>query len=129
MKLVQCPTLELGMIGLFRAYWGQKGRGEAPYAINLPLMSSHHVPGTTRLTKYETENALESDIIKYATICSESSIVFPVVRVTVKEEKFSRHFHDPVIFTGPHPQSHPEILSWVCFTIQEKKKTASCSEI
>ena len=49
MKLGQCPTLELGMIGLFRACWGQKGRGEAPYAINLPLMRSYYVPGTTRL--------------------------------------------------------------------------------
>ena len=53
MKLVQCPTLELGTIGLFRAYWGQKGRGEAPYTINLPLMSSHHVPGTTRLQDHK----------------------------------------------------------------------------
>ena len=51
MKLVQCPTLELGTIGLFRAYWGQKGRGEAPYAINLtfneltPCARYHQAPG------------------------------------------------------------------------------------
>ena len=72
--------------------------------------------------KYETEYALESDIIKYATICSDSYLVFPVVRVTVKEEKFSRHFHDPVIFTGPHPQSHPEILSWSVLPSRKKRR-------
>lgn len=53
MKLGQCPTLELGTIGLFRACWSQKGRGEAPYAINLPLMSSYYVPGTTRLQDHK----------------------------------------------------------------------------
>lgn len=35
------------------ACWGQRGRGEAPCAVNLPLMSTYYVPGATRLQDHK----------------------------------------------------------------------------
>lgn len=39
-----------------RACWGQRGRGEAPLAVNLRFMSTYYVPGSIRLRDHQMNN-------------------------------------------------------------------------